>query len=456
MGTSASRISDSFPVLVEPGPSRHVALHRLEPRAVGTPFCESAYSYVQRLSESHRVTLRQLIKFVCASRPGVFEHELPVPSRLDSLCANVAEFISRLAILTGVPEVRLIGLSWLHGRVAWNESIKPGLVWCPACLKAARALHQPVHGQSAWLFVNSRRCLRHDQPLMDACPKCGSRKDSRTSTRPAPLDYCADCGSDLADEATYRTLAADATSVRAWDRCAATQLGELIARAPEILQVRTVPDLERLCQSAIARERVSSKRGLEELAGVGMTFVRLRREKGLLPSVDLLLRLSIAADVSLAGVIAPALWAEGCLDIAVTDVAEQRRRRPCRSHDWVAIEARIQRGMACDEDLSVASLGRELHMRSAPLLAKLGGLGHAVTRYKQARALTELQERAEELAGRIAELHGTHSYFGRRLSFAEASRTFRLTRQSPVLRLAWKIFEESGAYENQHMALFPD
>lgn len=433
------------------------ALHRLEPQGVGTSFCESAYSYVLRLAESQRVTLYQLVKFVCDARPGIFAEQLPMPLRLDSQCANSAEFISRLALLTQVPEVSFVGLAWLHGRVASNEKLKPGLAWCPICLRGSRELGQPVHGQSAWLFVNNRRCVLHDRPLRAACPRCGTKKDPRTIIKATPLDYCADCGCDLADEASYAVEPDRAWSAElAWDRYAARQVGELISRAKEIVRWEEIPDVERLCRSAVERGRVSSKRELAKLAGTDPGGGLPANAQGSLRSVDVLLRLSISADVSIAGVMSPELWAENYLDVPLGDAEGRRRTRRSRSHDWNAIRARVEAGLACEEELSIKGLSEELDVRQAPLLFKLGELGRSVTRHKQIRDSKRMQEEVDVLVERIRELGKSYSYFGRRLTAAEVCRNLGVTKDYSVLKLAWSQFEASSAPGNRNLSLFDD
>lgn len=417
-------------------------LHRLKPRGIETPFCESAYSYVQRLAESHRVTLYQLVKFVCEPVPGVFASRLRLPRRLDSVCANSADFISRLSILTRVPEVKLVGLSWLCGRVASNEPLKPGLAWCAGCLRDARECRHPVHGQSAWLFANNRNCVKHHEPLRETCPQCGFKKDPRTIIRAVPLDYCDRCGCDLAMSSNYKADGTEAVPGHSsWDRSAAQQIGEVIANAAEIVLSNVRPDAERLFGSALGRARASSKRGLGQLAGTSASGARFSKDEGPLLSLDVLLRLSIAADVSLAGVLAPSLWSEGRCSVSLIDAENGRRTRRSRKHDWPAIRERVQRGLESGEEMSIKSLAREMDVRPAMLLFRLGELGHSVTRHKRARHSERQLGEADELVARLIELNRMYSYFGHRLTNIEACRNLGLTRESSLMRLALRRFK---------------
>jgi len=438
-------------------PCRSV-LHQLQPEGVGTPTCETLHSYMQRLARSHQVTSYQLATFICQARMGIFATATRLPLRLDSLCENVAEFTSRLAILTQLPSVNLIGLSWLHGRVAPNEKLKSKLPWCRKCLLNARDAGKPVYGQTAWLFSNSRKCLVHDEPLVELCPRCGTGKDPRLVINVSALDLCGECGCDLAEHQSADNLVRGnmALSNGAWDTYAATQIGELISSAPQIAVSSDGPDLHRLYRSAMDRGRASSVRMLGELAGTGLTVGRFCQADSSLPTVDILLRLSVVADVSLAGVLCPALWREDNLQVPFGDDEGRQRKRRLRAHDWTAIRQRIQQALRDEEDISIESLSRELEIRQAVLLFKLGDLGRAVTRHKRLKLADRQQQDVDALVARMENLSKTYSYFQQRLSMTGVSRELEVSRDSSLLKAAWRQFNDSRASLDRRDTLFPE
>lgn len=441
--------ADPCPVGVRSRP----LLHQVQPEGVGTPTCESLHAYMQRLARSHRVTLYQLTTFVCQARPGLFTEKLRLPLRLDSLCPNVVEFTSRVATLTQVQSVNFVGLAWLHGRVACNEKLKPKLAWCRGCLADSRRSRKPVWGQTAWLLVNSRRCLVHDELLLEACPRCGVRKDPRPLIEDSPLETCIACGFDLAAPgAEERAYPRSTRTAQTWDAYAAKQIGELLSEAPRIAQNGDGPDIRRLYLSAIERGRATSVAGLNALAGTGMGS--LNRGDASLPTVDVLLRLSIAADVSLAGLFCPTVWRESALGVPVGYAEGRQRKRRNRTHDWKAIRTRVEQALLEGEDVSVTSLSTALDIEPAVLVSKLGELAHAVTRHSRRLMLRRQRGQQDEMVTRLEQLSKTYSYFQQRLSMAEASRELGVTRDSSILKAAWRTFTDSENARFTRQTLF--
>jgi hypothetical protein len=174
------------------------------------------------------------------------------------------------------------------------------------------------------------------------------------------------------------------------------------------------------------------------------------------PSVDVLLRLAISADVSLAGVMSPELWADDSFNVPLCDAGGGHRTRRNRIHDWDAIRARVERGVASGEEFSIKSLSQELEVSPAILLCKLGELGRTVTRHKQFRNSKRQKEEVDGLVERIVELSKSYSYFGRRLAAADVCRAFGLTRDTSILKLALSQFEARGAQMNRNLSLFAD
>lgn len=449
----ASRTYSSAPT------GRCSVLHGLEPLGVGTSECESAYSYVHRLAVSHQISLYKLVKFVCQPVPGVFTDEIVCPFRLDSQCPNASAFLTRLSILTGQPAVRMVGLSWLQGRAAANELVKKFVPWCPGCLRHARDHGHIVYGRAAWLFRSNHRCSVHDLPLAQSCPQCGASKSPSTSTRAVALEECAACGHDLAQlgDCSVDSDSESSAAASLRDRWVAEQLATLFEHAPQIAAQPSMPvDLQRIAESAIERGLARSVSAFCSTAGIARYVTVFGGKPTTLPTVDLLLRLSIAADVSVAGVLCPALWQEGMKGASLTEIKQARRTRPLRRHDWPAIEDRVRSAIERDEPLSIAVLAEELQMQQAALLARLGDLGHRLTRHSKATRAKEVEALADSLVERIDELHKTHSYFGRRLSKAQAALALSIPRWSEALRLAWTKFEQQGPCRGGSMELLFD
>ena len=165
------------PVL--PPPSR---LYALAPIAVGTPVGESLTSYVLRLAQAHRVSVRTLVVHEIRPHLGPAAARAAYVGRLSGFWARDAATLNGTS---GVTRTWVQALEWLTERdkltdltlLCWaNVLAAAGLLryrraWCPHCY--AEQQDGVVYDPLLWSVAQVTVCVRHHSPLVQQCPHCG-------------------------------------------------------------------------------------------------------------------------------------------------------------------------------------------------------------------------------------------------------------------------------------------
>ena len=425
-------------------PIARSCLQPLTPAGLGTAMVESMESYVLRLARDHRVTRFHIERIVSeAGAEPLFRGTSRQPFRIDSPFESAKEFAGRLARLTGTPPVASLGLGWLAGKVATTGALRDHRAWCPQCIGERKAVGQPPHLPLLWSLPSYELCIVHGGSMQSACPSCSKRISVRREWA-WPFDACPHCTVSLARPASaighsFRDL--ERRKVRGVDQRAARYLGELISTAHELqgLSILDTPDLPRLVSSAIARGRANHPSHLAAMAGIAKSTLHgLAVKRSFKPSLDNLARLSVAADVSLAGTLCPALWKEapaGESDRTFLPVSS-RRERPRISWDAVRRAANAQLRASSPE--SPGALARRLEVDSTQLkntfpetIRKLSALHkqHKVRAQEAVRAKLE-----EQMRKHIDEC----SRSGRRASLRTTASALKVYRANQDVRASWK------------------
>lgn len=419
------------------------ALAPLEPIGLGTWAAESVESYILRLAKEHRVTRFHIESLVstCGATP-LFQGTSRQPFRVDSPIETAKEFARRLAALTHVAAVETMGLGWLAGRVAFMGAMRDHRAWCSQCIGRCEAPGSAPYLPLVWSLPSYEVCLAHGGSMQSSCPSCSKRINGRREWA-WPFTNCPHCTLPLGrDESTAGNSLRDLArrKVREIDQRAARYLGELISMAPAMrsLPMLQSADVSRIVASGIARGRADHASGLAALAGVpkstlhGLAVTRSSR-----PSLDILARLAVAADVSIVGTLCPSLWKEGsAIDVKRTFMpVSPRRERPRVS--WDAVRRAINAELRSAKPDSPCALARRLGVDPSHLKNTFPEAAKKLSALYRANKVSERETAQAELVVLIREHLEDRSRAGRRVSLRSASVSLNVNRHNEDVRAAW-------------------
>ena len=183
---------------------------------------------------------------------------------------------------------------------------------------------------------------------------------------------------------------------------AAEQVGTMIAKLQQRGDPGTLvkPDLRRVITSALGRELCVGTNDFvrKALISKGTLSSLLNGQKA---GLDTWVRVSLAADVSLAGLFAPELWKEGVFGRSISwrsVISEARQRPPL---DWHAVRDEAMRILQGASVISCYELGRRLKADPQYLKKRLGAVADRLNKAAAENRAREAQKKAESLAGEI-------------------------------------------------------
>jgi hypothetical protein len=266
--------------LVRPAIPPRSRLYHLAPMGVGTANTESLTSYLMRLAQAHRVTVRKLavheimplLDRSCtqSSVSGIVAQHSRL---LNGLGTQARTWVQALEELTLRDDLRFLTMLTWNQVLASSKLLRVYRAWCPACYNIWRQAGQAIYDPLLWALQVVTVCPSHQQFLQSRCPHPGCQRrlyPLASQGRPGFCPYCKGwlgatsaqqpLGEGLFDQAQDKQQFADAEAV-----------GALIATAPALV---TPPPRERIAQ------RIT---GYVNQFGQGKTGL-LRRRLGLPPN----------------------------------------------------------------------------------------------------------------------------------------------------------------------------
>ncbi|HEY4080835.1 MAG TPA: TniQ family protein [Burkholderiaceae bacterium] len=350
-------------------PSRSL-LHSLRPLGVGTPFVESAESYLRRLAVSHAVEHSQLHRFINDAGEPIYGDLKGQTARVDALTHNAAAFMRRTAQLTRQPVVALLGLGWLAGHVTGQQSLRKRHAWCTACFAEMRAEGQDVHLPMLWSFAQLDCCPRHGMPWTEACPQC-CRRSLVTRGRTGQVGACGSCGESLTEgPLPVSNMERSATPARSL--AVADQFGRLLLAAQDLAGDFRRPSFAQVILSLSRRGLMVSPGELGLRMGVSKGTVsdllKGRGEAGL----DMLLRLATALAVPLPDLILSPITLQCDArnhNVGHGPIAWAPRAKPRK--DWVQLQMALELESTSSTPVSLPALARRVGVDVKHLSATL-------------------------------------------------------------------------------------
>jgi hypothetical protein len=427
-------------------PFQRSELKSMPPVECASGLVESLSCYVERLSIVIDVPRKHLELFV-DGKPiltrgrGGRPHSLSEMVRADSPLRRSAAFAARLAELTHQPEVARLGLGWMCDVVTVQEAIKKHCAWCPRCLKDSLQGRRPAYVPLLWSIKAVEVCPLHGVPLRSSCAHCGTAFPMRAGLR-YPFHSCSKCFLPLGQTSSDSKPGGGRAAPE--QRAAAESVQEmfrLLRSRPPGAELRK-PDLRRVIESATARGVCAGTEHFLRIAHISKgTFSGLIH--GAKGSLDLWVRVALAADVSLAGLFAPELWAENVRGESISWLRRLTPIRRWRSLDWDDIRQQVTAQIESGNAESFNAFSARLGVDAAHLRRVLGR--RLVDRFNKAAAAKRDRESSAEVLALAAQLVKETSSMvdrGVRPSARALARRLSRGRQSSIFVAALRIARE--------------
>jgi len=270
-------------------PARSV-LYSIKPLGLGTGMVESLRSLLHRLATAHCVKIVDLWGFV-ANR---FQLQGSAESPSISLKGDRAEQIAdALSTLTTVPGLKRTTLNPVQSNARICIRVRDQRAWCPLCLAA----DQEPYDRLLWEISSVRHCPIHSIPLQTKCPTC-RRPQSLSSARRSPIK-CASCGADMTAGASHVPYP-QADPFEAW---VADQTSNVIQH----FDFRTGSNSTFIENQTKLITSLGGMKPAARTLGIGLSSLRSWKAAEFPPSLEGVLRLSWAAQVSLVELLSVAI-----------------------------------------------------------------------------------------------------------------------------------------------------
>lgn len=376
-------------------PPRSV-LHSLHSLGSGTPFVESAESYLRRLTASHFVERSKLHHFINHYGVPIYGDLRGQAARVDAPTASAAAFMLRTAELTRQPTVALLGLGWLAGCVTSQHCLRKRRAWCCLCFLEMQERGREPYVPMLWSFALLDCCPRHGMPLAAQCGNCG-QGSPMTRERIGRIGECGSCGKSLAGGMLLTTPHAAPRSPSARDSAIADQLGRLLLAAQNGSEGIRRPLFSKLIVELHRRGYSVSPSELVRRMGVSKgTISDLLKGRGE-PGLDLLLRLATALAIPLPDVVL------GLSDAQLLRVGNPivwpSRTKPRK--DWGQVQTALRLESRLSQPASLQNFARQVGVDARHLSVTLPAESSVLRTRHRAAAKVARQTRVTEVVRKL-------------------------------------------------------
>lgn len=288
-----------------PTPPPPTLLYGLKPYGVGSGECESLKSYISRLADTHRVSIKLLFKHVVSKQiipvnstlNNFFNYTLKNVSYIISMGKITTDLVLLLINATGKSELVNCTLLPLKNIVSTNALIRSEELHCPACLIESNN-NGNVYGHLLWAIECVNSCPKHKINLVPS--RCGADledKHHNAANKKILWGVCASCGSVA--YLCRKDNQIKSSDIEVWK---AQQLAELISCFPVASGVFSKDNLIKglnLVTSMIADGKPAI---LARQAGINKSVLWGWLHGHFTPRLSILLDICLAASVSLVSV----------------------------------------------------------------------------------------------------------------------------------------------------------
>jgi transcriptional regulator with XRE-family HTH domain len=351
----------------------------MEPLGIGTSMTESLTSYIIRLAEAHSVTVGNLVGRLLSRIPNPKGTLLTQAAlefrtgghgfhacgyRINGNSDWSAKWVNVLEIATGRPDLRYLTVASLSSALR-QQVFRRFRAWCPACLEHWRIIGQVIYEPLAWAIELSSCCPLHRMRLRTHCHHC------RFQLSPMGvyhrIGYCSRCGGWLGTTTGDTKVVEDsgASSQQLW---ASERIGDLLAMLPcftpeascEHFHVNLIAYLEEVVGGNVA--------ALAEYIRCPRSILQNWLDRKSMPSIDSLLRIAQALNVSLASLFYREAPAATDIAAAKQSIAALGDRNVSPSRPASDICKALRRAIKMDPPVSLLDVARGLGYRTTERL----------------------------------------------------------------------------------------
>lgn len=294
-------------------------LYHLAPMGLGTADTEGFASYLARLAEYHQVTPKQLIlrkiwplvNARATTSPYVYTpqeyYNVNAFWRRNAQLLNAAtpltqrwvQVVEQLTLRTDLKFLTM--LPWGEA-ISALDRLRSTRAWCPVCYAEWQATDHPLYDPLLWSLKMVTICPRHQQRLWTQCPypdcQC-TMSWLMQQTRPG---YCAKCGRWLGllpETQPAITPSPLSPAELAWQLWVTTELGQLIASAPQWATLPTRAHVSRAISTCLEQLTGGSINQLAHRLHVAYASIQAWQAQTRSPQLPTLLKLCYQLHISL-------------------------------------------------------------------------------------------------------------------------------------------------------------
>lgn len=376
-------------------------LYSLEPKGIGTGQCESMKSYIYRLADSHRISPAQLLNEILwdrvkkrlhlkypKNRRGIWNNSwlLSTGTRTDNL-------VEVLANTTGISALMACTMQPIKNILNTRTLVSMADRYCPECINQHGNAYD-AYGRLLWLVGSINACPIHGIRLVQQT--CGAESGKRLELFRGKWlpGACMSCGS-IAFQCSAQARQ-NATEVEIWN---ATQVADLISYFPGTPQLFSRESLASGLSGLIAEYRKGmfcvAARSTRIHKSVVWGWIRGHH----LPSLDKLLDLCLAAQMSLTSVLMGAPISCPCPNSDEKPPRPANRKLPKSER-----EAKLKEEILTFPPRSLASVAAEMGISRKCLQIQFPDLvAKIIERFGQFHRgqSAQKQQKAQALAGKL-------------------------------------------------------
>ena len=312
-----------------PTPPPPTLFYGLEPYGVGTGECESLKSYICRLADKHRVSLKSFFTDVISEKMITDTSTLNNPFSCSMKNNQFAITMGKVAndlvmfLINATDRSELVNCTLLPliNIISINAMFSSGERHCPACLIESNSKRQ-IYGHLLWAIKCVNTCPKHKINLVPSI--CGAFEDKQRNAANKKILWgvCASCGSVA--YLCRKDELIKSSDIEVWK---AQQIAELISCFPVASSLFSKSNLIKGLNLVIMMAADGKSAIAARQAGINKSVLWGWLHGYFAPRLSILLELCLAARVSLVSVM-KGLPIECDSPIYETRIAKERIPKP--------------------------------------------------------------------------------------------------------------------------------
>jgi transcriptional regulator with XRE-family HTH domain len=412
----------------------------------GTALIESLESYSTRLALKHRVPRHRIDLLVNTGQSRVKRpYRVSAGYSLDCPTEYAKNYANELAKLTGRPEVRTLGFGFFSNLISTQCTRRQFRAWCDDCFRGFHANGVEPYWPLLWTLQPYEICHLHDVRLQSRCPHCGKSISIKKMWK-QPLDICLYCNEKLIPCSALTNepgipVNVEKVEVDRFHAMSSRLLCELVSmpqrRDAELLRLNS--DWSFILLKMQDAQIVRTEADLAKLAGIAKATLHGIVKKQYTPSVQVLVRIAVSSNVSVAGLLCADLWQENISSNHFDGFNRVpfRSVRNSRPKNWDQIRDAVRVSIEVGTASTPQSLAKSYKTCKKLFLIQLGDLAPQLHNALIVQRARNRKLNAERIKEEFLAAAKSLSLAGIRPTQRKISEYMKMSRTNPALRQAW-------------------